>query len=141
MSKNSILFKKFKEVKTPTRAYANDAGLDIYLPEDLDIKPFETVCVGLGLGFELDNDTCALLMPRSSMAKKGLIIHDAIIDSNYRGEIHLIATNCSGSYLHFKKDDRVCSLAIFNIETPILIEREELTSSERNSNGLGSSGR
>lgn len=134
-------FKKFKEVKTPTRAYSNDAGLDLYLPEEITLKPFETLCIGMGIGFDIPEGLCGIMMPRSSINKKGIVVGNAVIDCNYKGEIHLIIINCSGEYFHFQKDDRLCSIVFYHISTEELNEVEDLGFSERNDKNFGSSGK
>lgn len=137
-----IKVKKFdKEAIIPTRAHSSDGGYDMYLLEDLTIKPLETVCVGFGVGFDIPLSYAGIFVPRSSMAKKGIVIGPAIVDAGYKGEVHLIATNCSKKKLKFQKGDRLCSLCIFKIITPKLEEVNDLGKSDRGSKGLGSTGK
>lgn len=120
----------------PTKSHQLDCGLDMFLCEDLTIRPFETVCVGLGLGFEIPEGFAGIFVPRSSIAKKGIIIGQAIVDPGYTGEVHLIATNCSGETFHFKRGDRICSMVCFNILNPTINPKND-----RKDDGLGSSGK
>lgn len=134
--------KKFnKNAILPVRSHSTDAGLDMFLPNDLEIKPLETVCIGFGLGFEIPEGYAGIFVPRSSIGKKGLYISPAIVDCGYTGEVHLIATNLSQETMNYKQGDRLCSLVLFNILTPTLQEVEEFQETERGSKGLGSSGR
>lgn len=128
--------KTIESVKLPTKSHELDCGLDLYLPEEINISPFETVCVGLGLSVEIPEGFAGILAPRSSIAKKGLICHTSIIDPGYKGEIHLIITNCSTSSYIFKKDDRLCSLVCYSILNPTINPEDN-----RGENGLGSSGK
>ena len=131
-----------KDVKLPTKSHNTDAGYDLYLPQDITIKPFETICIELGIGFAVDVGYTGIFVPRSSMAKKGLIITPALYDPSYLGCAHLIMTNCSLNTFEFKKDDRVCSFVVFpvkNLQFEVVDEFD--IKSSRGDNGLGSTGR
>lgn len=130
-----------KDVKLPTKTYISDAGLDLSLPQDVDILPFETIVIGLGLGVSIPEGCAGMLVPRSSTAKKGIISQTQIIDSGYTGEIHLIITNCSNHLYHFDKGDRLVSLVAYNLINPIIEIVDELPTMDRGNNGLGSSGK
>lgn len=133
--------KKFKEtVKTPTKSHLPDVGLDLFMPEDFDILPLETKTLGLGLGVAIPEGYAGMLVPRSSIAAKGLIIQTSIIDPDYSGEIHLIVTNCSNNMQHICAEQRLCSLVMFNALNAYVEIVPELENSIRGQNGLGSTG-
>ena len=132
--------KLFKDVKLPTKSHQSDCGLDLYLPEDILINPFETIVVGLGIGIQIPEGFAGMIVPRSSTAKKGLICQTSIIDPGYNGEIHLVITNCSNDNFSFKKGDRLGSLIIYSILNPYLEEVKEFEKSERGERRFGSSG-
>ena len=126
-----------KDVKMPTKSHELDCGLDLFLPEAIALSPHETVCVGLGLSVEIPEGYAGVLVPRSSIAKKGILIHAAIIDPGYKGEIHLVATNCSNDTIWaFDKGDRLCSLVCYNILNPTINPEDN-----RGTGGLGSTGK
>lgn len=128
---------KVKEgVMFPCKSHELDCGLDLFLPEGLKLNPLETVCVGLGLSIEIPEGNAGILAPRSSIAKKGIVIHSAIIDPGYKGEIHLIITNCSNNTYYFAQGDRLCSLVCYQCLN-VTVNPED----NRGKNGLGSSGR
>lgn len=134
--------KLFREdIKLPKKQHLPDSGLDIFMPDDLTIESLETKTVGLGLGFAIPEGHAGMLVPRSSIADKGLLIQTAVIDPDYSGEIHLIITNCSKETYHIKKDDRVCSLIVYIVLNAYLEIVEELPNRHRGAKGLGSSGR
>lgn len=128
--------KQLRDVKMPTKSHDLDCGLDLYLPEGIVMKPFETYSIDSGLAVEVPEGFAGILVPRSSIAKKGIVIHPAIIDPGYTGEIHIIATNCSGNRYVFNKEDRLCSLVCYSILNPVVNPVDD-----RGSNGLGSSGK
>ena len=82
-----------------------------------------------------------MLVPRSSIAEKGLIIQTAIIDPDYTGEIHLIITNCTKNEILIEKNQRVCSLIVYNVLNPYIKVVEEFEKTDRGCNGLGSTGK
>ncbi len=127
---------KLKDVKMPTKSHELDCGLDMYLLDDIVFKPFETLCLDSGLAVDIPEGFAGILAPRSSIAKAGIIIHPAIIDPGYKGEIHIIATNCSANFYKFKKNDRLCSLVCYSILNPTINPEDN-----RGTGGLGSSGR
>lgn len=129
-----------KDIKMPSKSHLPDVGLDLYLPEDVDINCLETLTVSLGLGFQIPEGHAGMLVPRSSIAETGLIIQTAIIDPDYTGEIHLIATNASNKTIHLKKDQRVCSLVVYSVLNARLEIVNEFEKTERNDDCLGSSG-
>lgn len=123
------------EIKLPTKSRELDCGLDIFLPDDVELKPFETYTLNTGLFVDIPEGYAGILAPRSSIAMKGIIIHSAIIDPGYKGEIHIILTNCSYNVYKFEKGNRLCSLVCYNILNPTVNP-----DNNRGSNGLGSSG-
>lgn len=133
--------KKFRDdVKTPAKSHLLDVGLDLFIPEDFDIEPLETKIIGLGLAVAIPEGYAGMLVPRSSIAAKGLIIQTSIIDPDYIGEIHLIVTNCSNVKQHIKRDQRLCSLVMFNALNARIELVRDLENTERGEQGLGSTG-
>lgn len=130
-----------EDIKLPKKSHLSDVGLDIYIPENFEIEPLETKAIGLKLAVAIPEGFAGMLIPRSSIAKKGLIIQTSIIDPDYIGEIHLIITNCSNNLIHVEKDQRLCSLVCVSVLNPYLEQVEFLQSTTRFENGLGSSGK
>lgn len=127
-----------KDVKFPKRSYTTDGGLDLYMPCGGTIAPHTTETYGLGLGVEIPKGYTAMIVPRSSIAKKGLILQTQLIDCGYTGEIHMIVTNSNNESYTFNKDDRLGSLLIIPCLSPELEVVDEFEATERGSNGLGS---
>lgn len=130
-----------KDVKMPVKSHLPDCGLDIFMPQDIIIDSLQTKTVGLKLKVAIPEGFAGMLVPRSSIAEKGLIIQTSIIDPDYTGEIHLIITNCSTNLREIHTGDRVCSLVVYSVLNAYLEEVEELPKTERGNRGLGSSGR
>lgn len=134
--------KLFKpDIKVPKKAHLPDVGLDIFMPEQFSIAPLETKTLGLGLGVAIPEGFAGIIVPRSSIADKGLVIQTSIIDPDYTGEIHLIITNCSNQTMRIDKDQRVCSLVMMSVLNPYIEIVDELQSTTRGTAGLGSTGK
>jgi len=86
------------------REYANllapaqpgDAGVDLYAPNDVVIRPGERVIVGTGLALAIPEGFEAQVRPRSGLAaKRGLTVVNTpgTIDAGFRGEVQVILLN------------------------------------------------
>lgn len=134
--------KLFKDdVKLPVKSHLPDSGLDIFMPQGVVLQPLETATVSLQLGVAIPEGFAGMLVPRSSIAAKGLVIQTAIIDPDYTGDIHLIITNCSNQVHVIEKDQRVCSLVVYSVLNPYIEVVKELPNTDRGTNGLGSTGK
>lgn len=129
------------DIKLPAKSHLPDCGIDIFQPDSFIIKAHETVTVGLGLAVAIPEGHAGMLVPRSSIAAKGLLVQTAIIDPDYTGEIHLIITNCNNTDVAINRDDRVCSLVVYSVLNPYLEVVTEMTPTARGNKGLGSTGK
>lgn len=133
--------KLFKNVQLPKKSHLPDCGLDCFMPESFELHPLETKVIGLGIGIQVPEGFAGMLVPRSSIAERGLIIQTSIIDPDFTGEIHLIITNCSNNVVKIEENQRVCSLVIYNVLNVRLDVVYDFEMTERGNNGLGSSGK
>lgn len=129
------------QAKIPTRAFEHDAGLDLTTVESYTLQPGEGKIFKTGLAFALEPGFVALIWDRSSMGKKGVKTAGGVIDSGYRGEVGVILWNWSPEPQEIKVGDRIAQVLIQPIVTPQTLEVQDLSSTERNSGGFGSSGR
>lgn len=133
--------KMHPEATLPTRAHADDAGLDLYSLEAGILEPGQGGMARTGVALELPSRTVGLVADRSSMAKKGIVCAGGVIDAGYRGEIHIILRNVTSSPIRWEKGERIAQLLIFPILTPAVCEASELSDSARGTKGFGSSGK
>jgi dUTP pyrophosphatase len=128
----------------PTRAHRDDAGLDLYAVEDRVLRPGERASVGTGISIEIPRGQAGLVLPRSGLAQRhgiALVNAPGLIDSGYRGEVRVLLLNTDPSEAFtVSAGDRIAQLVLMQIETPAVVEVEELTHSERGAGGFGSSG-
>jgi len=128
----------------PTRAYPGDAGLDLYALEQATLAPGERASVGTGIAIEIPDGQAGLVLPRSGLAARhGIAIVNApgLIDSGYRGEVRVLLLNTDREQTFtIAGGDRIAQLVLVRIETPEVVEVDELAVSERGAGGFGSSG-
>ena len=97
---------------------------------------------GTGIALEIPKGYVGLLFPRSSITNTKHMLKNSVgvIDSGYRGEVKLRFTpdDTNNAYMTGNKIGQILFLRLPKIE---LEESEELSISERNSAGFGSSGK
>lgn len=127
----------------PTKAHATDAGFDLYATS----KTYDNdgnVVYGCGLAFEIPYGYMGLVFPRSSNAKKSLLLSNSVgvIDAGYRGEVTAkfkrLYPISQGEYAI---GERFAQLIVMPIPAVEFEESEELSESERGVGGYGSSGK
>ena len=141
-----IKFKKMREnAKAPFRASDGAAGYDLTACEIesrmLVFVP-QIVCK-TGIAVEIPKGYVGLLFPRSSSASSHMRLANCVgvIDSDYRGEISAVFdTILDKPFRSYKEGDRCCQLVITRCEEIQWELAEELSKTERGSNGYGSTG-
>ena len=63
-----------------------------------------------------------------------------VVDSGYRGEIMVCLYNTSDSDVEINRGDRIAQIIFQEVPVISLLLREELETSQRGSNGFGSTG-
>lgn len=125
----------------PTRAHADDAGLDLYSLEDAALEPGAGRIVKTGVAVALSEGTVGLICDRSSMAKRGLKTAGGVIDAGYRGELGVVLLNLSRETQKVAKGERIAQLLIVPVATPAVQEVDDLGQTARGAKGFGSTGR
>ena len=119
-----------------------DAGLDLYVLEDLHFEPGETKAIKLGISCEPEDGIAYYLFPRSSISKTPLRMANSIglIDGGYRGEIMAVCDNIKSESYTAKKGQRLFQLVATD-SSPIQYELvAELEMTTRGTGGFGSTG-
>lgn len=127
----------------PTRGHPNDAGLDLRSNKQLVIRRDGYETVHTGLAAEIPNGYFGLIVPRSGIGSKGFILRNtvAIIDSDYRGEIMLMATNKGQDAIIIQQYERVAQLVIIPYSKVDLEVVDSLDDTERGDGGFGHTGK
>ncbi len=119
-----------------------DAGLDLYVLEDINFEPDETKAIKLGISCEPEDGKAYYLFPRSSISKTPLRMANSIglIDGGYRGEIMAMCDNIKPEPFTVEKGQRLFQLVATD-SSPISFELvEELEMTTRGTSGFGSTG-
>lgn len=129
----------------PTKAHLGDAGVDLFATHDQELFIGETTQVNTGLIFGIPFGYCGLILPRSSMGSRGIIIPNSpgLIDSGYRGEIKVLLLNLSNQPYRVKQGDKIAQMVIVQHErvTPQKVDELPVASDNRGVGGFGSSGK
>ena len=130
--------------KLPTRVYPDDAGLDLYVSEDVTVPPGDFRDIPTGLGVELPEHCWAYLTGRSSTLRKlNLLVNPGVIDAGYRGELFAGVWNLGSMPVTVRTGDRLAQLIVMSNSTrmyrPTMVDK--LTPHDRGVQGFGSSGK
>lgn len=160
--------KLIPEAVIPSYAKEGDAGLDL-TATSVGYDEYGNVIYGTGISIEIPKGYVGLIFPRSSIAKKDLLLSNSVgvIDSGYRGEILFkFKSNTQNKLLKYirgllkkfdviysihentifssasiyEAGDRIGQLVIIPYPQIKLKEVEGLSESERGEGGYGSTG-
>jgi dUTP pyrophosphatase len=131
------------EATLPTRAYEDDAGLDLASCERVELEPGERAVVGTGVVVAIPPGHAGFVQPRSGLAARhgiAVVNSPGLVDAGYRGELKVVLLNTDRNE-RFVVDPgmRIAQLVVVPIATPRPIEVAELPESERGERGFGSS--
>lgn len=141
-----VRFKKLTpDAVIPTKAHPTDAGFDLVSTSE-EYKDGVYV-YGTGLAVEIPEGYVGLIFPRSSVAKKSLVLSNSVgvIDSHYRGEIMCkFRIAVSPEYVPgpiYSTGDRICQMIIMPFPEIEFEESSELSDTDRGEGGYGSTGK
>jgi len=132
----AIKFLKIRDVKSPTRAYEFDAGIDFYVPEfneeflndlaeknqgrDLGQRKFDGIdYIGIpahsrimipgGIKSRMSEPGRALIAANKSglATQRGLIFGAQVVDYTYKGEIHLSLINTTNETVYISAGQKI----------------------------------
>lgn len=137
-----IKVKKLDETaELPTKAYPGSAGYDLTaigaeFEGSTGLKVYRT-----GLSIEIPEGYVGFLFPRSSVANTNLYLRNSVgvIDSDYRGEVILKFSPGHGVQKIYHSGDKVGQLLIIKNEELEFEVVDELTTTDRDTKGFGSS--
>ena len=145
--KEKVEVKKLnKNAKLPTYGTEFSAGADIYALIDGDsvtIAPGETKMISTGLAFAIPEGLVGLIFARSSLgAKRGLAPANkvGVIDSDYRGEVHVALHNHSLIPQTVENGERIAQMLLVPYYSAVFSETDELGETSRGEGGFGSTG-
>lgn len=142
-----IKFKKLDpRAVAPVRAHNTDAGFDLTatrITTEINECGQLILVYHTDLALEIPEGYCAILVPRSSIYKKSIILTNApgTIDAGYRGEIMgKFRTTTDVIPAVFKEGERFAQILILPVPEVTFVEAFELSDSDRGEGGYGSTG-
>ena len=138
-----IQFKKLNpQAQKPKFGKPGDAGADL-TATSLDTSRPGQIVYGTGLAVEIPEGMVGLVFPRSSVRSTTLSMSNSVgvIDSGYRGEIMVTFNmNNTNGAIYYSVGDRIAQLVIMPVPLAQYVEVKELSETERNTSGHGSTG-
>lgn len=146
--KIKIYFKKLdhgNDLPLPEYESEEAAGMDIRaaLMKPKTLQPGERDLIPTGLQMALPHGYEAQIRPRSGLAyKHGITMLNSpgTIDSDYRGEVKVLAINHSRKPFVIEHGDRIAQMVIAPVYQPGIELAEKLPESTRGEGGFGSTG-
>jgi dUTP pyrophosphatase len=124
-------------------AHDGDSGLDLYAVEEVVLEPNTPTLVPTGLKIEIPYGYEGQIRPKSGLALNNNITvanTPGTIDSNYRGEVKVIALNQGLLSYVVKPHTKIAQLVICPVAYAQIEEVHGLSETSRGGNGFGSTG-
>jgi len=147
----TLKYCKTRKVKSPLRAHPFDAGIDLYVPEDLTydvmkeklavvkedieveydgkfiksmkLQPGQSILIPTGLHVKVPEGYALILFNKSGVAsKKHLHVGACVIDQNYEGECHINLTNVGNETMSIEAGEKITQGLIIPINYAITEE-------------------
>lgn len=155
---------KLTSVRLPDKAHKTDAGIDFYLPDDLNyillngkgvgieaykdgdtvktaiaIYPHKSVLLPMGIKTEFDKGYAMVFFNRSGMAtKKHLLRGACIVDSEYRGQIFVNLNNVSNEVQYLLPGEKLIQAMLLPVPDVEINECDVNIETDRGEGGFGS---
>jgi len=132
--------------KVPQKAHKDDAGWDLFTPEDVELVEGKISMVDLRIKVAIPEGHFGLIVPRSSMAKKRILLANTvgIVDSGYRGNVKVALTYTPTIDMPMTttiyQNERVAQMIIIPFNHSEFTVVNCLEDTERSDGGFGSTG-
>ena len=127
-------------IPTPRYATEGAAGLDLCADITCILQPGQILRVPTGIHAEIPDGYEGQVRPRSGLASQGVVAILGTIDSDYRGEIHVLLENRSREPYIVHPGDRIAQLVIAPVARVGVDVVEDLSETARGEGGFGSTG-
>lgn len=136
----NVKIKKIKDGTLPSYKREGDVCMDCRSRVHQCIEVGERKLIPLGFALELPEGWEAVIRPRSGLTSTGIDNAIGTIDTNYRGEVKACVINNSYAAIYIEPGDRICQLAIREAPKVEWDVVSELSETNRNDKGFGSTG-
>lgn len=143
-----LLFKRLPhagDLPLPSYETKHAAGMDLRaaLDAEMTLEPGARLLIPTGLTMAIPDGYEAQIRPRSGLAWRNgvtMLNTPGTIDSDYRGEVKVLAVNHGKEPFTVRHGDRIAQMVIAPVQQVFVEEVEELPVTERGSGGFGSTG-
>ena len=118
-----------------------DAGLDLYSPVDIWVPTRGVTFIDTRVHIQMCEGEGGEIRGRSGLSRRGILVANGTIDSDYRGSLGVLLYNVSDEDYHIHEGDRIAQLVIVPVALPKVKVVDVLNGSERDEDGFGSTGR
>ena len=115
-----LIFQLDKGAYKPLKAHQNDAGFDLFTPQEFVLKAKTTKIIDTGVHVAIPQGFVGLVLGRSSMSQKGVLTHIGVIDADYLGAIKIMLS--SENEAVFYQGNKIAQLVILPLPQFNLIE-------------------
>lgn len=123
----------------PSRAHAQDAGLDLFSREEKIILPGESAVFDTGVHVELPEGTFGKLESKSGLHfRYNIVCLGGVVDASYRGSINVKLTNIGDKPYMVRKGQKIVQMIIQSYLAPEIELTDSLSDTDRGENGFGS---
>lgn len=128
--------------KQPEYVTEGAAGFDLSAAEEYTLQPFERAKIPTGIAFAVPSGFELNIRNRSGITlKTPLIVWEGTVDSDFRGEVHIIVQNLSMSPFTIYTGERIAQGVISPVVRAEFTQQPFLDSTERGEGGFGHTGK
>lgn len=140
--KNALLVqRRTHDAMLPSRAYPDDAGLDLAASQEVAIPVGQSRNVPTGIRVAIPLGSWGMIIGRSSTwHRHGLLTIPGVIDAGWRGELFVAVHNLTGRFVQVAPGTRLGQLIVLPAWSGDLVEVVSLPAHARGTQGFGSTG-
>lgn len=123
--------------------YGGDVGIDIHadLEAPMTLIPGDGAFIWGGFQLQFPRGYFGMVVGRSSLNRKGLMVMTGVIDTGYTGLVGAEVRNISCDTMYINPMDRIAQLLVLPAVYPLLLGVDTFEPTDRGHAGWGSSGR
>ena len=124
----------------PKRTTAGAAAYDVWAHKAMRIPPGKTVRIPLNLKCAIPPGYFCLLLSRSGLAARGVLVVGGVIDSDYRGSVDALLYNTTETVFNVQKGQRIAQAVYLPVVDVVFEQQDALPATLRHTDGFGSTG-